>query len=166
MNEALIRAAAPADFARILALNADAEVQTSALDLARLGELDQQAWYHRVVEMDGVVSGFLLVLDQRSQIEGANFEWFLARYSHFAYVDRIVIDRRSTSNGLGSALYADLIRQARSSEVPQLCCEYNLQPPNPGSAAFHARHGFVEVGQQQLSSSKRVSMQRLLLADA
>ena len=56
--------------------------------------------------------------------------------------------------------------QARSSEVPQLCCEYNLQPPNPGSAAFHARHGFVEVGQQQLSSSKRVSMQRLLLADA
>jgi predicted GNAT superfamily acetyltransferase len=28
-----------------------------------------------------------------------------------------------------------------------LCCEVNVEPPNPGSLRFHERIGFAEVGQ-------------------
>ena len=30
--------------------------------------------------------------------------------------------------------------------MPILCCEVNIDPPNPVSDAFHAFFGFVEVG--------------------
>ena len=35
----------------------------------------------------------------------------------------------------------------KSAEHSLLCCEVNLEPPNPGSLRFHQRIGFTEVGQ-------------------
>jgi predicted GNAT superfamily acetyltransferase len=32
-----------------------------------------------------------------------------------------------------------------------LCCEVNIEPPNPGSDRFHAALGFVEAGHATLS---------------
>ncbi len=49
--------------------------------------------------------------------------------------------------GLGRALYADLSAQARDAGLPLLACEVNLDPPNPGSMAFHARLGFEPAGE-------------------
>jgi len=37
--------------------------------------------------------------------------------------------------------------------------EVNADPPNEGSLRFHARLGFVEVGQQDTPYGIRVSMQ-------
>lgn len=59
-------------------------------------------------------------------------------------------------------LYDDIIAFAATRGVAQLTCEFDLEPPNPGSAKFHARYGFREVGRQWLSGGrKQVSLQAL-----
>ena len=44
-------------------------------------------------------------------------------------------------------------------DVDHLALEVNADPPNEGSLRFHARLGFVEVGQQDTPYGIRVSMQ-------
>ena len=48
--------------------------------------------------------------------------------------------------GLARKLYDDLFKQALEAGHERVVCEVNTQPPNPGSDAFHAALGFVEVG--------------------
>ena len=160
MADVVLRAAAPGDFARIVALN-DAEVTaTSAMDLARLARLDALASYHRIVELEGRVAAFLLAMDDGAAYDNDNFRWFAARYPRFVYVDRIVVDAGHAGLGFGSRLYRDLFEHARRAGIGTIVCEYNLEPPNPASAAFHARFGFNEVGTRRIAGdSKRVSMQ-------
>ena len=160
MADVILRAAAAGDFARIVALN-DAEVTaTSAMDLARLARLDALASYHRIVELEGRVAAFLLAMDDGAAYDNDNFRWFAARYPRFVYVDRIVVDAGHAGLGFGSRLYRDLFEHARRAGIGTIVCEYNLEPPNPASAAFHARFGFNEVGTRRIAGdSKRVSMQ-------
>ena len=90
-------------------INAIEEEKTSRIDLARVTQLDSWSDYHRVVAVEDVIIGFLLVMSEASDYDGDNFRWFVERYSRFLYVDRIVIDRTFARRGAGSALYADLI---------------------------------------------------------
>lgn len=162
MSEIRIVDASEADFEAIVALNADQVQHTSPMDLRRLSQLDAASCYHRIVRVDNQFAGFLLAMDQSADYDSANFRWFASRYSRFVYIDRIVIKPDYAGHGLGRRLYEDLLAFASQRMAPCLVCEYNLEPPNPASAAFHQRLGFVEVGQQRLAESgKRVSMQRL-----
>jgi predicted GNAT superfamily acetyltransferase len=160
MPEIVLRAAAAGDFARIVELNAAEVAQTSPMDLARLRLLAALAAYHKVAEVDGRVAAFMLAMDHTAAYDNDNFRWFAARYPRFLYIDRIVVDAGHAGLGIGSRLYRDLFEHARRAGIGTLVCEYNLDPPNPASAAFHARFGFVEVGARRLADgSKRVSMQ-------
>ena len=159
-----IRPATAADHARIVALNAAEVAQTSAMDAARLAELDALACAHWVFEHDGEVVAFLLAMDETAAYDNDNFRWFAARLPRFVYIDRIVVDARAAGHGLGRALYAALSDLARSRGIEAVVCEYNLDPPNPASKAFHDRLGFREIGQQHVAGGrKRVSMQLLNL---
>ena len=152
----LIRQAYISDFPRILHINAAEEEKTSRIDLARITQLDSWSDYHRVAVVEDQVVGFLLVMSEASDYDGDNFQWFLDRYSHFLYVDRIVIDRASARCGVGSALYRDLIQFAATEGRSTLCCEINVLPPNPGSHAFHAHFGFEEVGRSAEAGAPKV----------
>ena len=155
-----IRRAQASDFPWILDINATEEDKTSQIDLARITQLDRWSDYHRVAVVEDRVVGFLLVMSEASDYDGDNFRWFVDRYSHFLYVDRIVIDRAFARRGLGSALYRDLIQFAATQGCSSLCCEINVSPPNPVSHAFHARFGFDEVGRSaEAGASKIVSYQ-------
>ena len=156
----LIRQAQATDFSRILDINATEEEKTSRIDLARITQLDRWSDYHRVAVVEGQVVGFLLVMSDASDYDGDNFRWFIERYKRFLYVDRIVIDQAYAGQGVGSALYGDLIEFAATQGRPALCCEINVLPPNPISHAFHARFGFKEVGRSaEMGASKVVSYQ-------
>jgi predicted GNAT superfamily acetyltransferase len=156
----LIRQAQATDFSRILDINATEEEKTSRIDLARITQLDRWSDYHRVVVAQGQVVGFLLVMSDASDYDGDNFRWFVERYKRFLYVDRIVIDQAYAGQGVGSALYGDLIQFAATQGCPVLCCEINVSPPNPVSHAFHARFGFNEVGRSvEANAPKIVSYQ-------
>jgi predicted GNAT superfamily acetyltransferase len=156
----LIRQAQATDFSRILDINATEEEKTSRIDLARITQLDRWSDYHRVAVVQGQVVGFLLVMSDASDYDGDNFRWFVERYKRFLYVDRIVIDQAYAGQGVGSALYGDLIQFAATQGCPVLCCEINVSPPNPVSHAFHARFGFNEVGRSvEANAPKIVSYQ-------
>lgn len=155
-----LRDAVDADFGCILALNEAEVVQTSPMDRARLSELDRLAALHWVAEVDGQVVAFLLAMREDVAYDSENYRWFAARHARFLYVDRIVVDAAHAGKGIGARLYRQLFEQARASGVAQIACEYNLEPPNPASQAFHARFGFVGVGRQQVAGgSKTVSLQ-------
>lgn len=164
MTDVILRDATAADADRILALN-DAEVaQTSAMDRGRLEELAALACRFTVVDLDDRVIAFLLAMDHTAAYDNENFRWFAARYPRFAYVDRIVVDAAAAGMGIGGRLYRDLFVHAYKRDLQRVVCEYNLEPPNPASRAFHDRFGFVEVGQQRVAGgTKLVSLQQLEL---
>jgi predicted GNAT superfamily acetyltransferase len=71
----------------------------------------------------------------------------------------VVVDATYRGAGVGRALYAAVFDRARRDGVAHVACEYDIEPPNPASARFHAAHGFREVGTQVLGAGKRVSLQ-------
>ena len=154
------RDAAADDFKAILALNAESVHFLSPLDAPRLQRLHVHAAYHRVVAIDGVVAAFLLAFREGLDYDSPNYRWFAQRYAHFLYVDRIVVGAAQQGRRLGALLYDDIIAFAAASGVGELTCEFDLEPPNPASARFHARYGFREVGRQWLGCGKKqVSLQ-------
>ena len=152
----LIREARASDFQSIVSINASEEEKTSPIDLARIIQLSSWSTYHKVAINEDQVVGFLLVMSNASAYDGANFRWFVDRYSRFLYVDRIVIDPVFAGMGFGTALYGDLIEFAKGQGHASLCCEINISPPNPSSHAFHARFGFREVGHSKEADAQKV----------
>jgi uncharacterized protein len=155
-----VRDATAADFPSILELNAASVHFLSPLDAGRLRHLHDQAAYHRVVACEGVVAAFLLAFREVADYDSPNYRWFAARYPAFLYIDRVVVADAWRGRGLGIQMYHDLFAFARAQNVARAACEFDLQPPNPASAGFHARHGFREVGRQKLGAiGKQVSLQ-------
>jgi predicted GNAT superfamily acetyltransferase len=129
------------DLPAILALNNAHAVEVNALTADALAALVTSAAYARVI---GGCEGFLLALSERTPVQGPNHAWFMARYPAFLYIDRVVIAPEARGRGHARSLYADLATIAAGRP---LCCEVNINPPNPGSLAFHDRLGFVACGE-------------------
>ncbi len=158
----MLRDATPADFSAILALNDAFVAVLSPLDGARLTRLHAQAALHRVIERAGQVEAFLLAFREGADYDSPNYRWFAQRHPRFLYVDRIVVAGSEQARGAGSRLYRDLYAMAVRDAVPLITCEFDIEPPNPASARFHARLGFREIGQQQLHGGRKtVSLQAL-----
>jgi predicted GNAT superfamily acetyltransferase len=160
MPYVVIRDAVAGDFETICALNLAEVQQTSPMDVTRLVELNGLSCYHKVADVDGKVSAFILGMRNGALYRNDNFEWFAGRYAQFIYVDRIVVSSAFRGLRLGTRLYEDLFRHARSLGIPQITCEYNIVPPNESSRLFHVRFGFKEQGTQWVANgTKRVSLQ-------
>lgn len=155
-----IRDAVESDFESILRLN-DAEVQrTSPMSLERLRLLVQMSSYCKVAVVGGVVAAFLIALPDDAPYENDNFGWFSQRLLHFIYVDRIVVGVDVSGLGIGTSLYTDLFAFARACGADTIACEYDIDPPNLTSRAFHSKFGFHELGTQWVSGgTKKVSLQ-------
>ena len=155
-----IRDAIEADFASIVTLNEVEAHQTSAMDEARLRYLISLSSYCKVVGMEGRVAAFLIAMREGAAYENDNYEWFAKRYPQFLYVDRIVVGAQFAGHKLGSKLYQDLFAYAKAQQLSAITCEYNIEPPNPASNAFHNKFGFKEAGSQWVANgSKLVSLQ-------
>jgi uncharacterized protein len=138
---ARIRDLAPADLAGALALNNESAVEVNALTADELARQVGLAAASRYV--DGGL-GLLIAFDETTPPIGPNHAWFLERLPAFLYIDRVVIARSARGRGLGRRLYQDLFERAAGRP---LCCEVNVDPPNPGSLAFHERLGFSAQGE-------------------
>jgi len=155
-----IRDAVESDFESIVMLN-DAEVrQTSPMDLDRLRLLVRMSAYCKVATVEGQVAAFLIALREGVPYQNDNYAWFGARFPGFLYVDRVVVGAHFSGRGIGRKLYEDMFGFARSHGITTITCEYNIQPPNPASRAFHDRFGFRELGTQWVGNgTKQVSLQ-------
>jgi predicted GNAT superfamily acetyltransferase len=150
----------PEDAPTVLALNAASVAVLSPLDADGLRALAAQAAWFRVVERGGAVQAFLLALREGADYASPNYRWFAERHPRFLYVDRVVVAAAARGAGLGAALYDALFAFARAEGVALVACEFDVEPPNPASARFHARYGFHEVGRQHVAGGrKQVSLQ-------
>ncbi|HEX3430169.1 MAG TPA: GNAT family N-acetyltransferase [Rhizomicrobium sp.] len=93
---------------------------------------------------------FLIALAERAPDDAPNFRWFAGRFDRFVYIDRVVVAASARRRGLGRLLYNDLIEAASRAGYASVCCEVNVDPPNPRSDSFHARLGFEEIGRAYL----------------
>lgn len=160
MNDIAVRQMVQADWPAVVELNQTVVELTSAMDSHRLAALLAWSVYHKVITVDGVVAGFLLVMPTDVSYDSDNYRWFTARMQNFYYVDRIVVAAGYAGKKLGSRLYADLFAEAGSKDIEWVTCEYNIQPLNQASQAFHDRFGFAEVGRMwSADQSKQVSFQ-------
>ena len=137
-----------ADLPRVLEINNANTPGVSELTFTEL-ETDLENSLHALAidNEQGEVCAFCITFDPGAPDAGDNHRWFAERYKSFVYLDRIAIDSIHQSRGLGALLYQSVERQMLgSAEHSLLCCEVNLEPPNPGSLRFHQRIGFVECG--------------------
>jgi len=163
----LIRDASPADFERILRLNEESVHFLSPLTPERLDVLHAEAAYHRVVDDDGDIAGFLLAFREGASYDSINYRWFANRFERFFYVDRIVVSKVYQGKGVGNRLYDDVFAFARSPHAITIACEFDIDPPNEASNRFHQRYGFKEIGRQFTGNGgKQVSLQSLVLEPA
>jgi len=136
----------------LLALNNAHAQELSWLEPGRLMHLVQQAFRARRI---GDVDAFLIAFDHDADYNSPNFLWFRAHYPRFVYVDRIVVAASARGRGLARLLYRELFTEAARAGHACVVCEVNSAPPNPGSAAFHAALGFVEVGSASIHSGSK-----------
>ena len=134
----------PAHYPAVLVLNAAVVEKTGPLDTARLAWMIGEAF--QAVQIGNGADAFMLAFAEGAAYDSPNYVWLSARYPRFTYVDRIVVAPQARGRGLARALYEGLIAETRRSGRPLVTCEVNLEPPNPGSDAFHAALGFEEVG--------------------
>ncbi len=145
---AAVRPLAATDAAALAVLNdaaAPAVPITAPEGLARLVDLAALALG---LEREGRLVGFVIAMQPGAAYESENYAFFESRDIDHLYVDRIVIDAAERGTGLGAELYAAVFAAAREQGRLEVTCEVNLDPPNPGSLAFHERLGFRSVGTQ------------------
>jgi predicted GNAT superfamily acetyltransferase len=138
-----------ADLARVLEINNANTPGVSELTMSEL-ETDIENCLHALAIDNelGEVCAFCITFAPDAPDAGSNHQWFTERYESFVYLDRIAIDSNHQNRGLGALLYQSVEQHMlKFAEHSLLCCEVNLEPPNPGSLRFHQRIGFTEVGQ-------------------
>jgi predicted GNAT superfamily acetyltransferase len=137
---------------KLLALNNDHAQALSWLEPERLQYLFGEAFLARRI---GDLDAFMLVFDETARYDSPNYLWFRNRFPRFAYVDRIVVAPSARGRGCARTLYYDLFEHALGAGHDRVCCEVNLDPPNPQSDAFHAALGFVAVGTAAVHGDSR-----------
>jgi len=139
------------DLDRLVAVNDAAYPAVPLTPAAELAELIAMSSVVVVVD-DGSAAGFVLGMPPGLGYQSENYLFFSSRAreqgTSFVYVDRIVLAAHLRGRGVGPQLYAAVFAEARRVGADEVLCEVNIEPPNPGSLAFHTRLGFVEVGRQ------------------
>lgn len=98
-------------------------------------------------------SAFLISFEHDSLYNNINFKWFLERYSHFIYIDRIVVLKKCQGTGIAKLLYQNLYLRALEAGHDLVLCEVNIISPNPVSNNFHLKMGFSEVGSVKIKAT-------------
>lgn len=151
----IIRDLTPADVPVMLDIN---QANTPALGDEDLGTMAQLLEWSPIAlgcDVGGELVGFCLVMPPGLPYASSNYRWFDARYSDFAYLDRVGLHGDHQGRGYGTLLYREVERRT---DATWFTLEVNLEPLNEGSLRFHHRLGFTEVGQHVSSSGKLVSL--------
>lgn len=117
--------------------------------------VDDFKWYlnvlehfYKVVDDDGVLAGTVVMMKPDLDYKSVNYHWFVERYTHFLYIDRIMVSAAYRGLGVASFMYERLQEIARKAGHLSLCCEVNVKPKNIASLALHEKIGFRSVGTQ------------------
>ena len=134
------------DCKAILQINAASVPGVAALDESEFARLMAMPNHHFAVESDNhLVVGYALAFNSNAPYDGEEFQVFRQKSPKpFIYIDQVATQRESRRMGIGSAIYDALENAARLCDASTLCCEVNIDPPNPESMAFHQNRGFSQ----------------------
>ena len=155
VKPALVRDVAAADLDAIHAINEAGTPGVASESPAQLAAILRVSCIALAAEVDNNIVGFCLVLAPGADYDSVNYAWFSARYEDFVYLDRVAVAPAHRGAGIGGLLYDEVERRTRAA---WFTLEVNLRPRNDGSLRFHARRGFVEVGQQETDYGALVSL--------
>ncbi len=150
-----LRPIVPADLPALHALNEAGAPGVHPEPVEKLAAIVRESTIALGAELDGELAGFCLVLGPAADYGSVNFAWFRERYQSFAYLDRVAVSERHRNRGIGTLLYDEV---ERLTDATWFTLEVNLRPRNDGSLRFHARRGFVEVGQLETDYGALVSL--------
>lgn len=153
-----IRTVQPGDLARILEINNSESKWVGQEELSFFQQYIGIAAFN-VAHNNSDILGFLMAMDEKTKYdESKNFLWFCDRIPRFLYVDRVVVDSTMRNQGIGGALYQELIAKRHGWPI---VCEVAIDPPNPGSVRFHERFGFRGMGEFSADGKKMCRMYKL-----
>jgi predicted GNAT superfamily acetyltransferase len=163
----IVRNIVSTDVTRVLEINNANTPGVSELTMIELATDLKNSLHALVIDNEhGEVCAFCITFGPNTPDAGSNHQWFAERYKSFVYLDRIAIDSSHQNRGLGALLYQSVEQlMFNSAEHSLLCCEVNLEPPNPGSLRFHKRIGFTEVGQHSPQQGYLVSLLQKVIRD-
>jgi uncharacterized protein len=144
----VIRPLTDADLPAAAALNDAAVPAVNALGLDGLTTLVPRCSVAVVADDGAGPVGLLLAMEPGVEYSSENYRWFSTHRPGSLYVDRIVVAPAAQGRGLGRALYRTAAAHALAHDHREITCEVNIDPPNPGSMAFHEGLGFTRVGEQ------------------
>jgi predicted GNAT superfamily acetyltransferase len=149
MQNLRMRIMKEADIPQVAALNNEAYPAVTRLTEDELTALFAMCDVSLVAtSRDHRITAFLLSLGQGQPYESENYRWFEARGVRHQYIDRIVVSDSAKGTGVGRAFYESVFERARERGANEVTAEVNLEPPNPGSVAFHERLGFRQLAEQ------------------
>jgi len=131
----------------LLALNNAHARETSFLTMPEWRALVGLAYAATCIDQ---AAALMIAVGDAAAYDGVNFQWFKSKLDRYIYVDRIIVAESHRGAGLARTLYDDLFERMRASGHHTVACEVNAVPPNPGSKAFHAGLGFLEIGRATL----------------
>lgn len=112
-------------------------------------------------DTDATLIGYLLAFPSQAPYDGEEFIALVrSRAERFLYIDQVAVARHMRRTGAASALYEHVEADARRTAFAALCCEVNLEPPNPGSLAFHRQAGFERLGMLETADGRTVALLR------
>ena len=100
-----------------------------------------------LIEYKNQVIGFMICFRENSEYESLNYKYFNQNKEKFLYIDRVVIKSHYRRMGLGTRVYKYIDEVAAKESLP-ICCEVNSIPLNQISFNFHAKNGFIVVGER------------------
>ena len=110
-------------------------------------KLFQMSSLNLLVKYKNKIAGFIICFRESSEYESLNYKYFTQNKEKFLYIDRVVIKSHYRRMGLGTRVYKYLHEVAANESLP-ICCEVNSIPLNQISLNFHAKNGFIEIGEK------------------
>ncbi|MBI5422989.1 MAG: GNAT family N-acetyltransferase [Opitutae bacterium] len=155
----MLRPLTSADGDAVLRLNAENRPAVATIEAGDLPWLLAGEGHHLVaVNSSGHVIGYLLSFPRDStydDTEMAELRRLLAE--PFYYICQVALAREQRGRGIGRAFYAAVAQVARERGARFLCCDVNLDPPNPESHAFHERLGFRRIATGVASNGFKIA---------
>lgn len=155
-----IRPLAPTDCEEILRINAESQPGVAHLDRAEFERLVGLKNEHLVMEgPKGGLVGYLLAFPSDTPYDGAEFI-LLTKTSlgPFIYIDQVAVGATERRTGAAARLYQATEAAALRRGIQELSCEVNLNPPNPGSLAFHRSKGFNQTSVMDTQDGRTVAL--------
>ena len=159
MDTTIIRPYEAKDEEAVLKLNEDSVSFLSPMNRTRFVRLKSVSRLILVAECDRKVVAFLMGFSDNADYDSVNYQWFSARLKSFFYIDRIVVNKKYRSLGIGRTFYSKIYDWASQEGMKWLVAEIDFEPPNETSLKFHNKQQFVEVAKLAGNGKKTVSLQ-------